>query len=245
MPKSGSHLLTQVLDGLTELGPFINPGYPPVNRTEKNMPLGLDRVARNLQGMRPGDIRYGYIHALEPFLSILTGTDRATLFIYRDPRDMLISHIFYATELYENHGMNRYYTEELSTMSERINAAIQGVAEPGSEISSVAQRYQSYVGWLEQPEVHCVKFEDLILHQVSTLRGVLDYLKERGASVNCSPDKAIDIIKNHIDPKKSGTFRKGVPGGWREYFTNENKQVFIQTAGDLLQRLGYEHDDQW
>jgi len=158
---------------------------------------------------------------------------------------MLISHIYYAIELYENHGMNRYYTEELSSMSERINAAIRGVVEPGSEISSVTQRYQSYIGWLVKPQVHCVKFEDMILQQESTLRGILDYLMERGASINCSPERAVDIIQNHIEPKKSGTFRKGVPGGWREHFSDENKQVFIQTAGGLLQQLGYEQNDQW
>ena len=30
MPKSGSHLLIQVLEGLVELGPFVNPGFPPI-----------------------------------------------------------------------------------------------------------------------------------------------------------------------------------------------------------------------
>jgi hypothetical protein len=36
MPKSGSHLIIQVLQGLTRVGPFVNPGFPPVNRTEDN-----------------------------------------------------------------------------------------------------------------------------------------------------------------------------------------------------------------
>ena len=28
MPKSGSHLINQVVQGLTRLGPFVNPGFP-------------------------------------------------------------------------------------------------------------------------------------------------------------------------------------------------------------------------
>ena len=44
MPKSGSHLIIQILLGLTELGPFVNPGYPPVNRTEDNRKLPEDRI---------------------------------------------------------------------------------------------------------------------------------------------------------------------------------------------------------
>ncbi|MBU1661568.1 MAG: hypothetical protein KKD28_08860, partial [Chloroflexi bacterium] len=43
MPKSGSHLLTQVLEGLTQLGPFVDPGFPPVNRSEGNQPLSPER----------------------------------------------------------------------------------------------------------------------------------------------------------------------------------------------------------
>jgi len=245
MPKSGSHLLTQILHGLTDMGPFVDPGYPPVNRSEKNHPVDPRKVFRNIQEMRPGDIRYGYIHAVDPYLSLLTQPDRATIFIYRDPRDMIISHIFYATDLNKNHGMHHYYTEILSTMAERIDAAIRGVKESGHELAGVRQRYQSYIGWLDQPEVHCVKFEDLILNQESTLGLMLEYLIERGARFSIEVGEAIDIIRGHIDPKKSGTFRKGVPGGWREHFTDENKAVFKQETGNLLQRLGYKEDDQW
>ena len=34
IPKAGSHLLIQVLLGLMEIGPFVNPGFPPINRFE-------------------------------------------------------------------------------------------------------------------------------------------------------------------------------------------------------------------
>ena len=242
MPKSGSHLLTQVLEGVTELGPFVNPGYPPVNRSEDNRPINPEKVVKKLHEMRPGDFRYGYIHAVEPYTSILTQPNWATFFIYRDPRDMLVSHVFYATELNEKHGMHHYYTEKLSSMKDRLNAAIRGVTESGSELGSVTQRYQSYIGWLERPEVHCMKFEELVLNQESTLRQLLDFLEQRGGRINRRSEEAIQIIRRHIDPKKSGTYRKGVPGGWREYFTEENLAVFNREAGDLLQRLGYEQD---
>ena len=42
MPKSGSHLINQVVQGLTRLGPFVNPGFPPVNRDEVNEKLPDD-----------------------------------------------------------------------------------------------------------------------------------------------------------------------------------------------------------
>ena len=36
MPKSGSHLIIQILEGLPKIGPFVNPGVPPLNRDEEN-----------------------------------------------------------------------------------------------------------------------------------------------------------------------------------------------------------------
>ena len=125
MPKSGSHLLTQVLHGLPAIGPFVNPGFPPVNRDEANRPLPDEKVFDGIYRMRPGDIRYGYIHAKEPYISLLTQPEQATIFIYRDPRDMLVSHVFYATDIYDEHGMHHYY-EKLNSMEARLNAAIEG-----------------------------------------------------------------------------------------------------------------------
>jgi len=242
MPKSGSHLLTQILEGLTALGPFINPGFPPVNRNEDNQPLHSKTVLRNLETMRPGDVRYGYIHSEEPYLSLLTGPGWATVFIYRDPRDMIVSHVFYATEMNSRHGMHAYYTQKLSSMEERINAAILGVSEPGFELASVRQRYNSYRGWLDQSNILCLKYEDLVLDRESSLGKLLDYIQTRGFQISMPRSDAIHTLMNFIQPKKSGTFRKGIPGNWRDIFTDANKTTFYQATGDLLEDLGYERD---
>src|SRR5512139_3644707 len=97
MPKSGSHLINQVLQGLTRVGPFVNPGFPPVNRAEDNRKLVESAILKNIELMQAGDIRYGYVHARQPFIEALTRPGKAMVFVYRDPRDMLVSHIFYAT----------------------------------------------------------------------------------------------------------------------------------------------------
>ena len=245
MPKSGSHLIIQVLQGLPRLGPFVNPGFPPVNRAEDNCKLPDKAVLANIRRMRPGDIGYGYISATQPFLDALTGSKRATIFVYRDPRDMVVSHIFYATQMHPGHWMRRYYTEKLHTMEERINAAIQGVEEPGSELTPVRRRYEGYLSWLDQPEVLSLRFEDLILDRRATLERLLEYLEQRGLSLKMPRSQAATLLQAVIAPKKSGTFRKGQPGNWREHFTEANKALFKEKAGDLLIKLGYEVDDNW
>lgn len=245
MPKSGSHLIIQVLQGLTSIGPFVNPGYPPVNRAEDNSKLSDSEILENILRMLPGDIGYGYIGACEPFLSTLTQPGRATVFVYRDPRDMIVSHIFYATEMHTGHWMHRYYTEELHTMEERINAAINGVDVPGSELTPIHRRYEGYLGWLEQPGVLCLRFEDLILNRQASLECLLDYLKMRGYRPETPRPQVVSALETAITPKKSGTFRKGKPGNWREHFTAANVALFKEKTGDLLLRLGYETGNDW
>jgi len=245
MPKSGSHLIIQVLQGLTRLGPFVNPGFPPVNRAEDNRKLSDEAVLANVRRMRPGDIGYGYLSAVPSFIEALTRPGRATIFVYRDPRDMIVSHILYATQMHTSHWMHRYYTETLHTMEERINAAIQGVDQPGSELTPIRARYEGYLGWLEQPEVLSLRFESLILQRQVSLDCLLDYLERRGFALKVPRNQAVQTLEAAIIPKKSGTFRKGQPGNWREHFTAANKALFKEKTGDLLIRLGYEMNGEW
>lgn len=245
MPKSGSHLIIQILQGLTSIGPFINPGFPPVNRTENNQKLSDQGILDNILSMKPGEIGYSYLHARPPFVEAVTRPGMAMVFVYRDPRDMIISHIFYATEIHKGHGMHRYYTEDLDSMEERINAAICGVQEEGSELRGVKPRYLAYLGWLSQPEVLTLRFEELILNRQAALEQILDLLSQRGFQLRADRKKAIASMEQAIEPRRSGTFRRGKPGNWQEYFTPQNKQIFKQEAGDLLIQLGYEQDNNW
>ena len=244
IPKAGSHLLIQVLLGLTEIGPFVNPGFPPVNRFEDNSRLELPERIIELNRMRSGEIRYGYAACREPFLSAITGPGRASVFIYRDPRDQLVSHVFYAKDIHTGHGMHDYYNNVLTTMEERLNVAIEGCDLPGLGLPTIWERYAEHFGWFERDDVLCVKFEDLILNKEQAIGALLDYIEGFGVVFAVDRPRAIEVISQAIKPKKSGTFRKGQPGNWKEHFTEENKRRFKAVAGDLLSRLGYEESDQ-
>ncbi|NJN43910.1 MAG: hypothetical protein HC806_03715, partial [Anaerolineae bacterium] len=212
MPKSGSHLLIQILEGLTELGPFVNPGFPPVNRFEDNSKLPDEKVLAEIRAMRPGDIRYGYLHAEEPWRSAVTGSGRArklaTLFVYRDPRDWVISQIFYAKDMHKGHMLHEYY-QSLPTMEARIHAAIEGVKTTKVSAPSVVERYSHYLGWLEVPGLLCLRFEDLIENRRSKIEDILEYLATFNFRPSIPKEQAIDALMEAISPHKSGTFRKG------------------------------------
>jgi hypothetical protein len=167
------------------------------------------------------------------------------LTVFRDPRDTIVSHIFYAVEMNPRHAMHPYYTQELHSMEERINAAITGVDRPESTLTAIAEKYQAYLPWLDQKEVLSLRFEDLILNREMSLNQILDFLGRRGFSPKVSRDQAVANLVEAIQPKKSGTFRKGQPGNWREYFTPANIALFKERTGDLLIRLGYEKSQDW
>jgi hypothetical protein len=109
----------------------------------------------------------------------------------------------------------------------------------------VRKRYEGYLGWLDQDGVLSLRFEDLIQDREATLDLLLDYLEKRGFTPTAPRQTAIETLSRAIAPRKSGTFRKGVPGNWKEHFTEANKAIFKGKTGDLLITLGYEEDYDW
>jgi hypothetical protein len=110
---------------------------------------------------------------------------------------------------------------------------------------SVRQRYEGVFQWLEQDNVMCIRFEDLIDNRDTTLMSMLDEVEKTGYVIPTPREQALPVLVEAIQPKKSHTFRSGKTGGWKEYFTEEHKSLFKDMAGDLLIKLGYEDNNDW
>ena len=244
-PKSGSHLLVQVLAGFTQIMPYAYVQADPVRTITKD---GRRRdpaeVSADLEALPRGVIGWGYVDPTPENVSILCRPERVTYFIYRDPRDMLVSQVFFATDIYEEHGMHAYYNS-LPDFGARLAAAILGVDQAGLKMIDVRQRYEGVLQWLAQTNVLCVRYEDLVNDQAATLGVMLDRVAQAGYVVPTDRTKALSVLSRAIQPTKSRTFRSGKTGGWREYFTDEHKQLFRKVAGDLVVRLGYERNNDW
>jgi hypothetical protein len=244
-PKSGSHLLLQILNGFTRIMPYRYVEADPIRTITK----GGRRKAQNeildeLRNIPRGVIGWGYLEATRENVSFLTGGGRVNYFIYRDPRDLLVSQVFFATDMHEEHGMHEYY-KSLPDFGARLKAAITGIDRDGLRMVSVKQRYEGVFQWLEQKDVMCIRFEDLINNRDFTLNAMLDEVEKTGYKISTPRGKAIAVLVEAIQPAKSRTFRSGKTGGWREYFSEEHKRLFKDVAGDLLVRLGYEKNNDW
>lgn len=244
-PKSGSHLLLQILNGFTQIMPYKYVDAEPVRTIRKDGGRrSADEILADLNHIPDGVIGWGYLDATKENVSFLTQTGRVNYFIYRDPRDLLISQVFFATVMYEGHGMHDFYNS-LPDFGERLKIAITGIDRDGLKMVSLKQRYAGVFQWLEEKDVMCIRFEDLINNRDATLMSMLDEVEKTGYQIPKLREKALAILVEAIQPQKSHTFRSGKTGGWRNYFTEEHKTLFKEIAGDLLVKLGYEENNDW
>jgi len=246
-PKSGTHLLTQVLEGFTRVGPAVISGLPAVvtYSGDSGRTRAEPEILADLHRLKPGDIAYGHVHATPAVSDVLCQPGWAAYFMLRDPRDVVISHVHYVTEMEPGHIHHRYYTQELKSFDERLLVSILGRPESNIEFPDIAHRFQPFLGWIDRPEVLALRFEDFTQDQPAGIRQALQHAVDRGFLLEVPLEQAVSLVLQHLDPRRSPTFRRGKAGDWREVFTPRHKEVFKEVAGDLLVQLGYENDMSW
>jgi hypothetical protein len=246
-PKSGTHLLIQVLQGFTHIGPAVDSGLPAILTYEgaTGRPRSLQTILKDLHRLRSGDVAYGHLHAFPEVVSLLCQHGSAPYFIYRDPRDVVVSHVYYVTDVAANHVHHQYYSRELKNFDERLQVSILGRPDAGVPFPNIRERFEPYLGWLDRLEVLSLRFEDFIKDRQATLERVFDHAVGRGFPASVTRETARRILDSAIDPARSPTFRSGKVGRWQEMFTDTHKSLFLEVAGDLLIRLAYERDNNW
>jgi len=172
------------------------------------------------------------------------------IFVYRDPRDSVVSFAYYIAKLREN-------WPELSQrpLDDIIMEVITNVASVRSynqesiwnmpdlqSFTDIYSLFDAYSGWMEQPFMHGTKFEkfvgprDALLNEIINIARHLDIEMD----LNKAEEVAVELFS-----EPTQTFRKGVAGEWKTHFNEEHKKVFKRVAGQLLINLGYEKDLNW
>jgi len=244
-PKSGTHLLDQILLGFNRFAPFSRrlqsfyaeyEGVSGRKRTPEEALLWLD-------SLRPGDVTSAHLFARPEAVARVCSPTFVPYFIFRDPRDVVVSHVFYVSAMEPDHVHHAYYNS-LSDFDKRLKVSILGRPDADVEFPDIAGRFDPYMGWLDEPLVMAVHFEELMHDRVTTLNHVIDHFLTR-VPLQVPRKALLEALRDSIDPGKSPTFRAGKTGSWKEHFTAEHKRIFKEVAGDLLIRLGYEKDYDW
>lgn len=219
--KSGTHLvgkLLHLLTGQKHKSPGLH-GDPHKLRPKITAINSLNKSRR-----------FSHIHA--PYspdnLRAIIENKVYTFFIYRDPRDHIVSSI--------HHGKQR----------NRLSLITAILKNPITHNQHVDQLYRSIMPWAQQPYVCTLRFEDLIgprgggsqEAQLDTIIRVAHHLGMTLTRVQAQ-DVADKLFGGTV------TFYEGKIGSWKEYFTPEIKDIFKKNAGQLLIDLGYETSLNW
>lgn len=258
VPKAGMHLVTAILDQLPEMrfsGLHLAPddfscGEPAPISGERpaGRPVDRGRLRTALERARNGQYVRAHFPPDAALLSTLDELGYRTVFVYRDPRDVAVSHAFYVTRL-RRHQLHHRYAEVLKTDAERILASITGFPSDGQGegLASLSTRVGQYRQWLTVPGVLACRFEELVGERGGGSSSAQLASIQRIASHVARPlsEEQAEAVARRAWSSGSVTFRKGAIGDWANHFDQAHREAFRGPGARLLADYRYEIDDGW
>lgn len=237
VPKSGTHLLLQILSALPNLRPWglFLASQPSFTFT----PVKSRVMSARIHAMANRELAGAHIHWSPSVQAAISERSAVHFFIYRDPRDVVVSEAHYLGEMNRWHRLHRHF-RAIPDLQARIRLSIEGLdPSSGLEYPNIALRYGRYLGWLDDDRVCAVRYEDLTGPNCRSVVGdIARHWMARDGGRYCL-ETLTEHSLNAIRPEASHTFRRGGAGGWQEVMSDETKACFSRTAESLLTRLGY------
>jgi len=234
LPKSGTHLLLQItraMPGTRYFGRFIATS-PSLTQRERNPSALSRRVTKVMPSETLGAHLYYFPEVAKAFERI----NALHLFIYRDPRDVVISEARYLSEMNRWHRMHKYF-RDLADDRARLGLALDGLDARYPEANA---RLLPYAGWIGKPGVVAIRYEDLIgPRQADEIARVVAAWQAHGGTTG-GAEELVSRLRGAIDPAKSHTFREGGAGNWRNSMTEAQAETFSQRLAPSIAAYGYE-----
>ena len=251
-PKSGTHLLYQILYAIPGLNKWDDIVSVQALCGVMNTP---DHIRWKIGSAPDDSIVRSHLMYSDEILDIFSEHRCKLLFIYRDLRDVAVSHARWVTKE-ERIFLHELY-QELPDFDQQLMKSIEGVplgSPLGSNLSQpdIGQDFSRWQGWLSHPETLAVRFEDLVGERGGGSEDKRLYLVEQilnHLQISISSDEVKARFSSQImNPEESHTYKKGGKGsigGWQNHFKETHKQAFKRVAGELLIDLGYETSLDW
>ncbi len=179
-PKSGTHLLDQILLGFSKVAPYAKRlhSFYAEYEGESGRKRSAGQALAWLDSLRSGDIASAHLFSRPEAVERVCSPKFIPYFIFRDPRDVVVSHVFYVTDMEARHVHHEYY-QSLPDFNARLKVSILGRPATQVEFPNIAERFAPYLGWLDHDQVLSVHFEDLIHDRAATLNRILDHFLAR------------------------------------------------------------------
>lgn len=240
IPKCGSHLIERAIQLMTDKKSIQSPVRVPI----------LQKACLNNNIVRTFEIYNPHI------LRTLRGNQHKLIALIRDPRDALISLVFYLRSFAfkpENHLKRDFYIVrpdfDLLTLNHQIKALIAG----GHNMISYIQFYRERIQWALQPGNLMVKYEDLVgaegggndISQQLAILSIAQYIH-----LNLTESRFNHVLENLYvnfgnEIQDGRVFKRSSIGNWKTFFSPQHKALFKKLMGQDLITLGYEKDFNW
>ena len=179
-PKSGTHLFDQILLGFSRVAPYAKRlhSFYAEYEGESGRKRTLEQALAWLNSLGSCDIASAHLFARNESIERVCSPSFIPYFIFRDPRDVVVSHVFYVTDLETRHVHHNYYAS-LPDFDSRLKVSILGRPNTNVEFPNIADRFAPYLGWLDQSAVMKIHFEDLVDDRPSMLNRIIDHFIAR------------------------------------------------------------------
>jgi hypothetical protein len=185
--------------------------------------------------------------------------DARIIHIVRDGRDVAVSSMHHWWRLAKDRpgGVFELTPEELEIRDSYLKDR-EGFLAGGRSIfteerlEQLARRWSYRVGKAHRDgsSLYCeryleIRYEDLLQDAPDTLRRVFELLHaRRGDAIveRCIRASKFERVSNRRQGEEDpdSFFRKGVAGDWRSVFTERDRAIYEEVAGDRLVEMGYE-----
>lgn len=238
IPKCGTHFIQHVITLM-------------LNKSCPHSPLSIDALRKTECQNQILRIFDGYSTAS---LNLLKKENYKIITMVRDPRDALISLLFYMRS-YKGKGQRRdFYVvcpnfDDLS-FDKQLEALIVGT----KDMQSYLTFYTSLAGWALNPYSLMIRYEDLVGNegggsdalQAQAIQDIANYL-----NINLTNGLLNHILHNMYVKKgknlvhEKNVFVRSSIGNWSTFMKKKHRKLFKKHAGNLLIQLGYEKNNDW
>jgi hypothetical protein len=183
--------------------------------------------------------------------------------IVRDGRDVAVSSVHHqwnnATDLGGRRKLSREKVakrEAYRKDPETFGASGESIFADG-HVAEIARSWSKSVSTAMEDAAllgdnYCqVRYEDLLAEPVGEVMRLLEFLgadSDEEVARRCVEAASFEQLsggRTQGEEASSSFYRKGIAGDWKNHFTEEDRRVFKEEAGELLIRLGYEDDLDW
>lgn len=244
IPKAGTHLLGAELERIPGLQSSrfhiiaheVNAASEEGERIHE-FKLDVDKVRKQIGTVRGSQFFTAHLFWYPELEDLLAELDIKTIFMVRDPRDILVSKYHYIMGL-KRHHLHDFLARGFATEEERYRELILG-REDGPPMRSMALSLRWFLPWTRSPKTITIRFEDLVGERGGGSAEAKLTALER-IRVHCGLGQVGDMERlATTNPGATVTLRKGEVDAWRHSLPEETIELIARECGDMIEEFGY------